>query len=72
MKTDYTKRLNVKKSLDELTEKTEELTEHLGDFENFHKVTMERVFGMLANAEEFKIHPLVLEHLKAIEKLGNS
>ena len=65
MKTDYTKRLNVKKSL-------EELTEHLGDVENFQRVVMERVFGILANAEEFKLHPLVKDHLEAIQKLGNS
>jgi len=72
MKTDHTKRKNVSNAIGSLTDAVDEQAEYIVDFENFHRVTMERVFGMLANAEEFKLHPLVKDHLEAIKKLGNS
>ena len=72
MKTDYTKRKDVSNALEGLADAVDRQAEYIGDFENFHRVVMERVFGMLANAEEFKLHPLVKDHLEAIRKLGNS
>lgn len=51
-------------------EALKEIIESQRDLENFHTVTMARVFGMLSNAELFNLHPLVKKHLEAIQKLG--
>ena len=40
------------------------------ELENFLGRTMERVDSMLINAQEFKLHPLVVAHLIAIKDLA--
>lgn len=50
----------------------EKMCESQSELENFHRRTMEHVDGMLMNADEFKLLPLVLKHLNDIRELAVS